>query len=96
VIAALPPEDQPEYGSAKELPRPCFRYWPLRSNVNALAWGYESHRIVAEIAEQFSNPKLRTEFGISLQSKTARPSLRCQHGPTRFDHSTPKRGGGTS
>jgi S1/P1 Nuclease len=29
----------------------------VASNVNALAWGYEGHRIVAEIAEQFLEPE---------------------------------------
>ena len=29
----------------------------VASNVSALAWGYEGHRIVAEIAEQFLEPE---------------------------------------
>jgi hypothetical protein len=60
----------------------------VASNVSALAWGYEGHRIIAEIAEQFLEPELRTAFAIFLLSKTAPPSRRCQHGPTKFDRST--------
>jgi hypothetical protein len=95
VIAALPPEDQPEYGSAKELPRPCFRYWPLRSNVNALAWGYESHRIVAEIAEQFLEPetahRVRNLLAVENRTTLAEVStwadqIRPQHPETRRWH----------
>src|SRR5207342_2183670 len=41
-----------------------------------------------KLPNSFSNPRLRTAFAIFLLSKTAPPSRRCQHGPTKFDRST--------
>ena len=68
----------------------------VASNINALAWGYEGHRIVAEIAEQFLEPETAHHVRDLLAIENRTTLAEVSTGPTKFDRSTPKRGGGTS
>ena len=67
----------------------------VASNVNALAWGYEGHRIIAEIAEQFLEPEtahhVRDLLAIENRTTLAEVStwadeIRPQHPETRRWH----------
>jgi hypothetical protein len=44
----------------------------VASNVSALAWGYEGHRIIAEIAEQFLEPETahRVRDLLAIENRT--------------------------
>ena len=67
----------------------------VASNVSALAWGYEGHRIIAEIAEQFLEPetahRVRDLLAIENRTTLAEVStwadeIRSQHPETRRWH----------
>jgi S1/P1 Nuclease len=67
----------------------------VASNVSALAWGYEGHRIIAEIAEQFLEPetahRVRDLLAIENRTTLAEVStwadeIRPQHPETRRWH----------
>ena len=67
----------------------------VASNVNALAWGYEGHRIIAEIAEQLLEPetahRVRDLLAIENRTTLAEVStwadeIRPQHPETRRWH----------
>ena len=67
----------------------------VASNVSALAWGYEGHRIIAEIAEQFLEPEIahRVRDLLAIENHTTlaevstwADEIRPQHPETRRWH----------
>ena len=68
----------------------------VASNVSALAWGYEGHRIIAEIAEQFLEPETahRVRDLLAIENRTTLAEVSTWADEIRPQH--PKRGGGTS